>query len=75
MPGRYRVMAFLHEQISNEEMVDVPPNGTSVTLKLLPPPMPPLEPEVADDGTIRLPPPPSEAAENLSPDNPVRPAP
>jgi len=74
-PGSYRVMAFIGNQLSSEVAVDVPISGASVMLKLQPPPVPPLEPEVAEDGTIRLPPPPSETAENLGSENSPSPAP
>lgn len=66
-PGRYRVFAFIGEQVSPEMAVDVPASGTTITLKLEPPPTPPAEPEVTADDRIILPPPPSEAAENASP--------
>ena len=46
-PGSYRVMAFIHDVRSQELVVNVPPNGTSVALKLEPAPgAPPRGPNV-----------------------------
>ena len=70
-PGNYRVFAFIGDQVSPEMAVDVTPAGTSVTLKLEPPPVQPAEPEVTLDDRIILPPPPNEAAENLDPNAPA----
>ena len=71
-PGTYRVFAFIGDQVSTEMAIDVPVTGTSVTLKLEPPPVQPAEPEVTADDRIILPPPPTEAAENLNSDTPTR---
>jgi len=66
-PGNYRVFAFIADQVSPETPIEVPATGTSITLKLAPPPPQPAEPEVTADDRIILPPPPTEAAENVNP--------
>src|SRR5262249_59985982 len=59
-PGTYRVFAFTGYTQSDEFAVNVPPDGSQVTLTLRPPTDQLPVPQVTEEEMTRLPPPPPD---------------